>query len=263
MFSLNNQELLIIMLLGLLYLVFSRCTDLRDTCTRAGIIAINFTDGPVKNVTNTILDEADELGIKLTFTFTVHQKAKGNIGPIYERVVKRGHNVGLRLNPSRDYDTMTREEIEDDVDRQVEAIDKLSDSKIRCASAPIKDGQGNSDVYDILHQQGILLTSYTFCPYDYEDPMGEFEEMIKTSNPRYDSFIVLLHDQTEGEVPYLRNIVKIGEDNGYKFVNMDECLGDYKGEDSSGGSFQSRSGKGGIESFGMIIPLLILLTQLL
>lgn len=237
------------MLLGLIYLAMFRCgADLKDTCTTPGKIAITFDDGPVSNGTSRILEEAQELGIKLTFHFTVHQKAKGNIGPIYRRAVEDGHTVGLRLNPGRDYDTMTPEEIDDDVERQVEAIDNLTGTKIMYAKAPIKDGQANQDVYNILHQQGILLTSYTFCPYDYPDPMGEFESLVKTANPKYESFIVLLHDQRESETPYLSEIVEIGEKNGYNFVNMDECLGGYTGESGSEAPFKPRTAKGGVQS---------------
>lgn len=250
------------LLLGLLYIMASRCVDLRQTCVHGGMIAIVFADGPVKDVTSRILEDAEDLGVKLTFYFTVHQKAKGNVGQVYRRAVEDGHTVGLELNPHRDYDSMSPDEIDDDVGRQIETIDRLAGTKIKYGTSKVVDGQVSPELYNAMIHNGVLLTYYEFCPYDEEDPLGEFDNMTRGANPKHDSFIVLMHDAYEGQTPYLKKMVEIGKKNGYSFVNMDECLGGYKAEESGTGEvFKPRSGA---ESFGKVfLPLLILALQFL
>ena len=49
------------MMLILFCLALLRCVELPECFTNAGLIAIVFTDGPVKGATNNIFEEADDL----------------------------------------------------------------------------------------------------------------------------------------------------------------------------------------------------------
>ncbi|CAD25961.1 similarity to chitooligosaccharide deacetylase [Encephalitozoon cuniculi GB-M1] len=254
------------MLLCLLYFTSSWCSgsDVPDVCTNSGMIAINFVDGPVRGVTDRILNTLDELGVKATFSFTVNQKAVGNVGQLYRRAVEEGHNVALRVDPSMDegYQCLSQDALENNVDREIDTIDGLSGTEIRYAAVPICNGQVNSEMYNILTERGVLPVGYTFCPYDYDDPVGEFESMIEGSDPKHHSFIILMHDGQEADTSRLENMVKIGKDKGYRFVNMDECLQGYKG--APGDPELSLRGKG-VESIGKgFLPFfLMMLVRLL
>jgi peptidoglycan/xylan/chitin deacetylase (PgdA/CDA1 family) len=193
----------------------------------------------------------------------VNQKSKGNISGIYKNAIDQGHTVGLQVNPNRDYDDMDADEIDDDVARQLDAIKNLTDTDVKYAKGPVTDGEPNADLYNVLAQNDITMPYYNFCPYDHDDPMGEFESTIRTSNPKYDSFMVLLHDKQEADTPYLREIVELGRENGYEFVNMDQCLGDYKPEDGGDG-FKPKDKTAGVQSIGStFLPLLVVLVHFL
>ena len=74
--------------------------------------------------------------------------------------------------------------------------------------------------------------------------------------------MVLLHDKQEADTPYLREIVELGRENGYEFVNMDQCLGDYKPEDGGDG-FKPKDKTAGVQSIGAtFLPLLVVLVHL-
>ena len=119
----------------------------------------------------------------------MNQKSKGNISGIYKNAIDQGHTVGLQVNPNRDYDDMDADEIDDDVARQLDAIKNLTDTDLKYAKGPVTDGEPNPDLYNVLAQNDITMPYYNFCPYDHDDPMGEFESTIRTSNPKYELFI--------------------------------------------------------------------------
>lgn len=249
-------------MLWILYFASCWCEDVPDVCTTSGMIAINFVDGPVRGITDRVLNTLDELGVKATFSFTVNQKAVGNVGQLYRRAVNEGHTVGLRTDPRMDESCqdLSRDALEEHVDREIDTIDGLSGTEVRYASVPITNGEVNSEMYSILTERGVLPLGYTFCPYDYDSPIEDFESMIEGSDPKHHSFIILMHDGQEGDTTRLERMVKIGEDRGYRFVNMDECLKGYKG--APGEPEIALRGKG-VESVATFLPFFMLLARFL
>lgn len=252
------------MLLKLFFILTAvRGTEVPDVCQKAGLMVLNFVDGPVAGVTDKILNTMKDLDVKGMFTFTVNQRVTGNVKNLYQRAWEEGHTVGLRLNPSMDsgYDTMDRDSMEQLVKEELDTIDGLSHSEIRYATLPVDGGQVNSEMYNVLTENGVLPVGYTFCPYDYEgQSIEKFEDLINNSNPNYHSFIIMMHDEMEADTSRLEQMVQIGRDSGYIFVNMDECLKGYKG--ASGEPELKLRGKG-VESIASFMPFLLLLARLL
>lgn len=237
--------------------------ELKEDCTTSGLIAITFDDGPIA-YTNEILNIAQQNDVPLTFHFTIHQKSKGDVSGIYKRAVEDGHTVGLRVNPKRDYNDMIYEDIEDDIRRQVDALNKTSDSKIKYARVPVDDGNVNEDVYEILKSNEIIQSSYAFRPYEYDDPIEEYKQLLETSNPKYDSFIIVLHDSLQEDNQYLEKMISIGRENGYTFTNLDECLGGYNPEDAGNESSNKKSklSDAGVQDI-FILPIFSLIFHIL
>ncbi|EQB60675.1 polysaccharide deacetylase [Vairimorpha apis BRL 01] len=203
-------------------------TGLQENCTNGGLIAITFDDGPTK-YTNTILDIAQDKDVPLTFHFTVHEKYRGNLATIYRRAADEGHTVGLRVNPKRNYDEMEFDDVKDDIERQLTALADVTNTDIKYARAPVDDGSYNEAVYETFAGNNIVQSSYNFRPYDIEgNPIEEWKSMLKLANPKYESFIVQLHDEREQEDAYLEDIIDIGKEFGFTFVTLDDCLGDFK-----------------------------------
>lgn len=213
----------------LFLLILSIFAYLPNTCTNAGLIAVVFDDGPT-DYTEEILEIADRNNIPLSFHFTINQRLSGDMREIYRKVVEGGHTLGLRVNPKRDYDTMSYEEVQEDIERQIAGINKEGDTNIKFAKAPEDNGSYNTDVYNVLRENNITQSSSIFSPYTYSDPVSEFKEMLGTSSNKFDSFIIQMHDYKEKEDGYLQDFIDAGKDEGYTFVNLEDCLGDYKPE---------------------------------
>lgn len=231
-----------------MFIKLASCVVLRDTCMQPGCIAITFDDGPTE-YTPKILDELDELDCKATFHFTTNVRSRGNIRGVYRRAKDGDHEVGLRVHPGRDYETMDSDEVEEDIKKQIGVINSAIDGKIKYARAPVDDGNVNVSVYNALARNGITQTGYTYCLYDEgldsEKRAIEFyEQIISDSNPKYDSFIFLLHDEMEKDFPLLSEMVRIGREYDYKFVTMEQCLKGYDAEEAGDSSSDNVVGGG-------------------
>lgn len=202
-----------------------------DKCMESGVIALTFDDGPTAYTAN-VLDQLDELGVKATFHFTVQNIVRGGIANLMRRATEEGHTVGLRVNPTRDYDEMDAKSIDEDINGQVKVLQNESGEEIKFARAPAPDMIVNEDVYNALTKDGIIQTGYTYCFYhdspDADEAITLFSKILDTSSPKYESFIILLHEEMEKSFPLLEDIVTLGKKNGYEFVTMEQCLGNYK-----------------------------------
>lgn len=236
--------------------------SLPNTCTSNGVIALTFDDGPTGH-TSEVLDQLDELNVKATFHFTVQNIIRGNIADMMRRAVEEGHTVGLRVNPKRDYESMDKADIKNDIEGQIKVLQKETGEEIKFARAPVVDSNVNEDVYDVLTKEKIVQSGYTYCFYhdaqDADEAVSQLEKILETSSPQYESFIFLLHEEMEKTFPLLEDIVRLGNKKGYKFVTMDECLDGYKPGDtiSSAKKSDASNKKSGAEAL-MLVPLSLL-----
>ncbi|ELA46811.1 hypothetical protein VCUG_01711 [Vavraia culicis subsp. floridensis] len=216
-----------------MFIFFSllHATILPDRCAKAGMIALTFDEGPT-GYTPAILETLRDEDVKATFHFTIQNVTRGNIAEHMREAVEDGHTVGLRVNPTRNYDEMDAGEIKEDIDQQIRAIQNETETKIRFARAPVDAGETNAEVYNALMEKKIIQSNYTYCLYyeveDVDAAREYLNKVFNASNPKYDSFIFLLHEEREKDFPILQDIITLGKKNGYKFVTMDECLDGYK-----------------------------------
>eukprot|EP00866_Antonospora_locustae_P000175 jgi/Antlo1/175/2217 len=247
----------------LLFLASVSSVMLQDCCTSPGLIALTFDDGPTDQTPH-ILEMLDDMNCKATFHFNTNVRAKGNIRGLYKRAAEEKHCVGLRVKPDRNYDDMDPEDVEDDINRQIASINDEVGEDIRYARAPVEDGNVNENVYNALLKNNVTQTGYMYCLYDDydtpEDALEFYERLLANSNPKYDSFIFLLHDEKEKTFPLAEEMINIGREHNYEFVTLDQCLEGYTPEEggSSGGSSggRRRREKSGVGSM-MIFPLTV------
>ncbi|WUR02300.1 peptidoglycan-N-acetlyglucosamine deacetlyase (PgdA) [Vairimorpha necatrix] len=226
----------------LLYLLKIISVTLPSTCSNAGLIALTFDEGPTSNTEN-ILDLCQEKDILVTFHFTVHMLSSGKYRNVYKRAIEEGHTVGLRTTPTRNYDEMEPDVINSDINKQIEAINKVTGSDIKFARSPVSDGDVNPEIYNTFVQNNIIQTYYNYgYPEDNKTP-EDFEFTISTASPQIDSFIVTLYENVD--LDELEELIDIGQKNGYEFVNMDQCLGDYEPDpaDVQGGRYKKKNGE--------------------
>lgn len=206
---------------------------LPDKCISGGKIALTFDDGPTA-ATPEILDILNEKEVPATFHFVTQNISRPNIQALILETIDCDHEVGLRVNPQRNYDDMEPDEIKEDIENQIIALSTVigSSDDIKFARAPIEDGITNPYVYEVLKDQELIQTSYTHCMYHVADNEDELKRSLKllftSANVKFDSFIFLLHEQKELEFPTLETIIEMGQEYGYTFVYLSECLKDYE-----------------------------------
>jgi peptidoglycan-N-acetylglucosamine deacetylase len=239
----------------MLILIFSSMIlsiTLPSTCTNAGLIALTFDDGPTEH-TKKILDLAKKKKVVLSFHFTVHMLSSGEHRGIYKRAVKEGHTVGLRTTPNRNYGKLNSDVIEGDITKQIIAINKVTGKNIKFARSPVEKGKVNQDIYNTFLENDIIQTSYNYGYPEKNKKIKDYEFTISTASPDIDSFIVSLYETVK--LSDLKKMIDIGREYGYKFVNLDQCLGDYKpGKINAKGS-KMRSGGASIDR--LLLPMII------
>ncbi|KAG0441507.1 Polysaccharide deacetylase domain-containing protein [Dictyocoela muelleri] len=250
----------------LLSILFSLCS-LPTKCTKAGTIAITFDDGPTEYGTPEIFDICNDLGVLVSFHFVTTSISRDAIASIMRQASDNGHQVGLRVNPQRDYDTMSSDEIKTDINNQLSVLSDEISKKVKFARAPVCDGTANQDIYSALTEDDVIQTSYNFCIYDEvsnpQEITKKLDKLFLSSNVSRDSFIFLLHDAREEDFPTLRKIVEIGKSYGYKFVTLDECLDGYKPGDTLITSGSSNLKNSSHCKRNNILPLCMLLMLLM
>ncbi|KRH94475.1 chitin deacetylase, partial [Pseudoloma neurophilia] len=171
--------------------------------------------------------------VPATFHFSTQYINRNNIAAKVDQAVDQDHEIGLQLDPSRNYDDMSNEEIKEEITTQLDVLSEATGTKIKYARAPVESGETNQAVYNTLKNKGIVQSYYTVCPYhqadDVESAENYIDSIFKQSNPKYDSFIFQLQDEREKDFPIMEhNIIKKGKKEGYEFVTLQKCLDGYK-----------------------------------
>jgi len=204
---------------------------LPEKCVKSGTIALTFDDGPTA-YTEEILRILDENDVPGTFHFSPQYLIKPKIAAIANDAADRGNEIGLRVAPQRSYDDMDKEEIKEEVEAQRNTIENAADVDLKYIRAPVEDGIPNANLYEVMKELDLVQSSYTICIYheiDSEDQLESYlNNLFNASNPKYDSFIFLMHDEKEKSFPTLQEVIDKGKEKGYTFVTMSDCLEGYE-----------------------------------
>ena len=195
-----------------------------------GVIYLTFDDGPKEGTTNTILDILKEEGIKATFFVT-------NSGPDYliKREYDEGHTVALHT-ASHNYATLYQsvEAYFNDLSTVQNRVERITGYK----SMIIRFPGGSSNTISRRYCQNIMstLTSEVlnrgYHYFDWNISSGDAGS-VKTASGVYNNVVnnlsktrtnmVLMHDIKSYTKDALRDIIRYGKENGYRFerITMD------------------------------------------
>jgi len=193
-----------------------------------GVIYLTFDDGPKSGVTDAILTILYEEGVKATFFVT----GKGPDGLI-ERAYKDGHTVALHTF-SHDYSKVYASEDDyfKDLDEVSDRVERITGEKSKIIRFP----GGSSNTISRRYSPGIMSTltkevvdrGYKY--YDWNISSGDAEIGVNNPEEIRDNVIynlskeranmVLLHDIKGYTRDALREIIRYGKDNGYRFEKI-------------------------------------------
>ena len=199
-----------------------------------GTIYLTFDDGPRADTTNVILDILKEEEVRATFFVT-------NRGPdfLIKREYEEGHTVGLHT-ASHDYSIVYNsvESYFNDLQIVHDRVKNLTGNDPKVIRFP----GGSSNTVSRKYQPGIMsiltkeVVNRGYRYYDWNinsGDAGEYntkDEIYKsvTSKLSHDKVnVVLMHDIKTYTRDALKDIIKYGKDNGYRFeaiTDKDEMI---------------------------------------
>ncbi len=202
----------------------------RKVIVSNGIIYLTFDDGPNMGTTNVILDILKEEGVKATFFVT----NKGD-DSLIKREFDEGHTVALHT-ASHDYATVyaSDEAYFQDLYSVQDRVKRITgyESKI------IRFPGGSSNTISRRYSVGIMsrITKETlnrgFKYYDWNVSSGDAAGGTPAASDIYNNVVnnlrhdrvnmVLMHDIKPYTRDALRDIIKYGKQNGYRFEKITE-----------------------------------------
>ena len=205
-------------------------TATRKVIVSNGVIYLTFDDGPNSGTTNVILDILKEEGVKATFFVT-------GFGPdeLIKREYDEGHTVALHTN-CHDYSIVyaSDESYFNDLNTVSERVKRITGQESKIIRFP----GGASNTVSRRYSSGIMsrltkeVVNRGYKYYDWNISSGDaggttlasgvYSNVV--SGLRHDRVnMVLLHDVKAHTRDALRDIIRYGKNNGYRFerITMD------------------------------------------
>ncbi|MBQ6477345.1 MAG: polysaccharide deacetylase family protein [Bacilli bacterium] len=200
-----------------------------------GTIYLTFDDGPNSGTTDVILNILKEEGVKATFFVTCK-------GPddLIKREFKEGHTVALHT-ASHDYSYIyaSEENYLADLKRVSDRVERITGKKTMYVRFP----GGASNTISRRYSPGIMtrlsnkISSMGYRFYDWNISSGDAEAGSHTAGEISSNVInsirpngyniVLMHDIKPYTRDGLRDIIKWGKSNGYRFLPIDDNTHQY------------------------------------
>ena len=208
----------------------NKATATRKVIVSNGIIYLTFDDGPNSGTTNVILDILKEEGVKATFFVT-------NKGPdeLIKREYDEGHTVALHT-ASHDYAIVyaSDESYFNDLNIVSERVKRITGEESKIIRFP----GGASNTISRRYSNGIMsrltqeVVARGYKYYDWNISSGDAGGTTQASGVysnvvsglRHDRVnMVLMHDIKTHTRDALRDIIRYGKNNGYRFerITMD------------------------------------------
>ncbi|MFJ2621292.1 polysaccharide deacetylase family protein [Glutamicibacter sp. NPDC087344] len=184
-------------------------------CTVSKCVALTFDDGPGE-YTERLLDELAEAKAPATF-FMVGNNV-GKYPQTLQRMVAEGHELGSHTWDHADITTLTKEQIEHEVQWTEEAIEKASGEKPDVLRPPYGS---HGVVYDRLIPYPLVLWDVDTLDWQHHDPVKTVKIAMDEVKP---GSIILMHDIHESSVEAVPNLVKKLTEDGYTLVTVKQLF---------------------------------------
>ena len=180
------------------------------------LIAITFDDGPRRDTTERLLDGLQERGASATF-FLIGRQIEGN-EDLIRRMQAEGHQVGSHTwNHVRLTDLS-----QDTLRREVEQTEEALETLLGGESYWLRPPYGTVDDAD-QELIDVPMIKWSIDPRDWEsrNTAQIVAAVLEAAKPNQ---IILLHDIYETSVQAALEIVDSLQEEGYRFLTVEELL---------------------------------------
>ena len=182
------------------------------------LIALTFDDGPDNDFTPQILDLLKDRGAKATFfclgAYLVDK------GPVLNRTLEEGHQLGSHTFDHIRLNTLSNAEILDQLGRLTAALREKTGRPDGVYWLRPPYGKYNQQVCDLA---GVPLIHWSIDPAEGKTVAGEKMAQIILKKA-FDGAIILLHDTTQNNVDAVGPVLDGLLAQGYEFVTVDELF---------------------------------------
>ncbi|RKP06944.1 hypothetical protein THASP1DRAFT_17804 [Thamnocephalis sphaerospora] len=202
------------------------------TCTVPGTFALTFDDGPGL-YTNTLLDQLDKLGVKVTF-FIDGNNAGGldddGVAKCIRRAYHAGHQIASHTFSHADLTKISPSEVRSEMSKLDDQFKRILGVRPTYMRPPY--GAVNKEMLDIMRELGYRVIRWSIDTNDWQHPddakasLAALQNGVKVMADEKTG-IALSHDTaTSTATRYVEEAVKIIRQKGYRLTTVSECLGD-------------------------------------
>ena len=206
-------------------------------CTKPGLFALTFDDGPSKNVP-ALLQKLQQLNVKATFflnakNFADFTNPKSSDAQLVKSIFNAGHQIGSHTFSHKDLAKLNTQELWDEMRLNDDAIKAIVGKRPTHMRPPFLSV--NDRALNALGSWGYKVIQINLDTKDFEHNNKPNEVALNRQSvsgqlaraaPNTMSFISLDHDFTSKIVDWVDEYVKSVQAKGFRLVTMGECLGD-------------------------------------
>ncbi|KAF9343924.1 hypothetical protein BGX26_005018 [Mortierella sp. AD094] len=207
-----------------------------DTCTKPGVVALTFDDGPGL-YNDQLLALLQRKNVKATFFMLGSMVAESPAqAASLKKILDAGHQLASHTYTHSNLDDMTEEQQKKEISMTSDIM--FQHSGIRPAYMRAPEGRCAEACTKVMTDLGLVISHWNVDTNDWrfkalppqeatEKSLVEINKVIvQDSNPATDSFILLEHEIHKFSVDLLaERVIDTILAKGYKFVTMEECVG--------------------------------------
>lgn len=179
------------------------------------VVALTFDDGPHEEITPQILDILKKEKVPATF-FLMGKKAEEYL-KLVKRMVKEGHQVGNHTYSHVDLSSLSNQQAKEEIQRAQEVIEKITGQTPILLRPPFGKVRENEVPEDLI----VVEWNVDTLDWTGSSPAQILSRVQKQVKP---GAIILMHDQYEGTVEALEELIREVRERGYEFVTVEELL---------------------------------------
>ncbi|KAF8948618.1 hypothetical protein BGZ47_003882 [Haplosporangium gracile] len=207
-----------------------------DTCTKPGVVALTFDDGPGM-YNDQLLALLAKKNVKATF-FVLGSMVAANAqqAGALKKILAGGHQLASHTYSHGNLDAMTEDAMRSEISKTSDII--FQHAGVRPAYMRAPEGRCAAVCTKLMESLGLVISHWNVDTNDWrfkdlspataaDKSMEEINKVIiQNSNPATDSFILLEHEIHKFSVDLVaERVIDTITAKGYKFVTMEECVG--------------------------------------
>ncbi|KAK3829525.1 MAG: hypothetical protein JOS17DRAFT_748479 [Linnemannia elongata] len=207
-----------------------------DTCTKPGVVALTFDDGPGM-YNDQLLALLAKKNVKATF-FVLGSMIAANAqqAGALKKILAGGHQLASHTYSHGNLDAMTEDAMRLEISKTSDIM--FQNAGVRPAYMRAPEGRCAAVCTKVMESLGLVISHWNVDTNDWrfkdlapavaaDKSMEEINKVIiQDSNPATDSFILLEHEIHKFSVDLVaERVIDTITAKGYKFVTMEECVG--------------------------------------